>query len=63
MSWSRRYAPATEGERRDRASGVPRPRDDDELNAYVKEVVDNLPPLTDEQRDLLALIFRRNRYT
>lgn len=28
------------------------------MNAYVKKVVDALPPLTDEQRDLLALIFR-----
>ncbi|HUY48277.1 MAG TPA: hypothetical protein VMV92_21530 [Streptosporangiaceae bacterium] len=36
------------------------PGDDDDLDAYVKEVVDNLPPLTDEQRDLLALIFRSN---
>jgi hypothetical protein len=34
------------------------PNRDDDLNAYVKEVVDSLPPLTDEQRDLLALIFR-----
>jgi hypothetical protein len=31
---------------------------DDDLDAYVKEVVDTLPPLTDEQRDQLALIFR-----
>jgi len=37
-------------------------RDDtDALDAYVKKVVDALPPLTDEQRDLLALIFRRHR--
>jgi hypothetical protein len=28
--------------------------DEDSLDAYVKEVVDALPPLTDEQRDLLA---------
>jgi len=26
-----------------------------------KEVVDALPPLTDEQRDLLAVIFRQRR--
>jgi len=32
------------------------------LDAYVKEVVDNLPPLTEEQRDLLALIFRTDHY-
>jgi hypothetical protein len=36
-------------------------RDEDALNAYVKKVVDALPPLTDAQRDLLALIFR-NRH-
>jgi hypothetical protein len=34
---------------------------DADLDAYVKEVVDNLPPLTEEQRDLLALIFRSSR--
>jgi hypothetical protein len=31
------------------------------LAEYAKQVVDNLPPLTDEQRDLLALIFRSSR--
>jgi hypothetical protein len=41
------------------ALAVPRAGDDeDDLNAPVKKVVDALPPLTDEQRDLLALIFR-----
>jgi hypothetical protein len=30
----------------------------DELDAWVKAVVDRLPPLTEAQRDLLALIFR-----
>jgi hypothetical protein len=35
--------------------------DDDEQNAYVKEIVDPLPPLTEEQRDVLALIFRGHR--
>jgi hypothetical protein len=49
------------GRRADRVSGTARPRDDDEPDAYVKEVVDSLPPLTDGQRDLLALIFRSNR--
>ena len=34
--------------------------DEDDLDAYVKEVVDALPPLTSEQRDLLALIFRNH---
>ncbi len=28
------------------------------MDAYVKAVVDTLPPLTDQQRDVLALIFR-----
>ncbi len=42
---------------RDRCAKDAAERDDD-LTAYVKEVVDSLPPLTDEQRDLLALIFR-----
>jgi hypothetical protein len=32
-------------------------RDEDDLNACVKDVVDALPPLTGTQRDLLALIF------
>jgi hypothetical protein len=36
---------------------------DDDLDAYVKEVVDTLPPLTDDQRDLLALIFRSRHGT
>ena len=34
---------------------------DEELAEYAKQVVDGLPPLTNEQRDLLALIFRSNR--
>ena len=33
-------------------------RREDDMAAYVREVVDSRPPLTDEQRDLLALIFR-----
>ena len=50
---------ATHGKanQRDRCAKDAATRDDD-LTAYVKEVVDSLPPLTDEQRDLLALIFR-----
>jgi hypothetical protein len=55
-------SPVGAQERRGRASGAARRLDDDELNAYVKEVVDNLPPLTDAQRDLLALIFHSTRY-
>jgi hypothetical protein len=31
---------------------------DEELAEYAKQVVDSLPPLTDEQRDVLELIFR-----
>jgi hypothetical protein len=31
------------------------------VDAYVKAVVDSLPPLTDQQRDLLGLIFRHSR--
>ena len=47
---------------RDRCAKDAAPRDDD-LDAYVKEVVDSLPPLTDEQRDQLALIFRSRHRT
>ena len=32
-----------------------------DLGGYIKEIVDLLPPLTSEQRDLLALIFRQHR--
>ncbi len=44
-----------------RAPGVVCPSDDDELAEYAKHVVDSLPPLTEGQRDLLALIFRSDR--
>jgi len=30
------------------------------MDAYVRAVVDSLPPLTDQQRDVLALIFRHS---
>jgi hypothetical protein len=36
--------------------------DEDGLDAYAKEIVDALPPLTSEQRDLIALIFRNRRH-
>ena len=39
----------------------PDDEDKDGLDAYVKEIVDALPPLTSEQRDLIALIFRNRR--
>jgi hypothetical protein len=55
----------TEGADRRHPHGVPAlPPDDcdeDDLDAYAKEIVDALPPLTSEQRDLLALIFRQHR--
>ena len=47
--------------RKRRAGGAAHRDDEDALNAHVRKVVDALPPLTDEQRDLLALIFR-NRH-
>jgi hypothetical protein len=40
-----------------------RDRRDKDLDAYIKEMIDALPPLTPEQRDLLALIFGRRRRT
>ena len=36
------------------------PQPEADLEEWIKEVVDALPPLTDEQRDLLALIFRKH---
>ena len=42
-------------------TATPRRRDDDDLDAYIKDMIDSLPPLTSEQRDKLALIFRRRR--
>lgn len=46
---------------RNRCTDTDADRDDD-LDAYVKDVVDTLPPLTDEQRDRLALIFRSRQH-
>jgi hypothetical protein len=40
---------------------LPPDDDEDDLDAYVKEIVDALPPLTDQQRDQLTLIFRDRR--
>jgi hypothetical protein len=54
---ARSAASRCEVRQRDRCASTAADRDDD-LDAYVKEVVDTLPPLTEEQRDLLALIFR-----
>jgi hypothetical protein len=36
-------------------------RDGTDLDAYIKELVDAAPPLTDEQRDTLTLLLRRPR--
>lgn len=30
----------------------------EDLDAYVRKIADSLPPLTDEQRDRLVMIFR-----
>lgn len=48
--------------RKRRAGSAMRRDHEEDMNAYVKKVVDALPPLTDEQRDLLALIFRRHQH-
>ena len=32
-----------------------------DLDAYIQELVDAAPPLTDEQRDTLTLLLRRSR--
>ena len=42
---------------------TPRDDDDDDMDQWVKEVADALPPLTDRQRDSLARLLRtpRNR--
>jgi hypothetical protein len=47
---------------RNRCTGTDAEDGDDDLDAYVKDVVDALPPLTDEQRDQLALIFRSRHH-
>jgi hypothetical protein len=54
-------SPQTPARPRNRRAGSPaRGVDEDDLKDWVKKVVDALPPLTGEQRDLLALIFRSN---
>jgi len=54
---------ATHGKARQRDRCARDAAERDDLTAYVKEVVDSLPPLTDEQRDQLALIFRSRHRT
>jgi hypothetical protein len=55
--------PATRGQQQERYDHDGRTADDREsgLDAYIKELVDAAPPLTDEQRDTLALLLRRPR--
>jgi hypothetical protein len=57
-------APACDSKarQRNRCTGTDAEPGDDDLDAYVKDVVDALPPLTDEQRDQLALIFRSRHH-
>jgi hypothetical protein len=38
-------------------------RDDDDLDAYIKEMIATAPPLTSEQRDKLALLLHRHHRT
>ena len=40
------------------APGADDSDEQDEINAWVQAVVDRLPPLTEAQKELLALIFR-----
>lgn len=57
-------APArdTKAPQRNRCTGTGAEPGDDDLDAYVKDVVDALPPLTEAQRDPLALIFASRRH-
>ena len=40
-----------------------RQRNEDDLAAYIEEIIENAPPLTSEQRDKLALLLRSPRRT
>jgi hypothetical protein len=55
--------PATGSQHGERPGHGGPPGDDREtgLDAYIKELADAAPPLTDEQRDTLALLLRRPR--
>ena len=53
-------APGRQDERRDHG-GYPEGDRESGLVAYVIRLVDEAPPLTDEQRDTLALLLRRPR--
>jgi hypothetical protein len=56
-------APATRSQQDERPDHDGHPEDDREtgLDAYIKDLADAAPPLTDEQRDTLALLLRRPR--
>ena len=55
--------PATPSQPQERDDHNEHTADDHEsgLDAYINELVDAAPPLTDEQRDTLALLLRRPR--
>lgn len=55
--------PATPSQHHERHDHDERTAEDREsgLDAYIKELVDAAPPLTSEQRDILALLLRRPR--
>lgn len=47
--------------RRQRRPRAPQARDDAGLDAYIRQVIDGVPPLTGDQRDRLALILGSGR--
>jgi hypothetical protein len=57
-------AASTNNERqRDRCvDRAPHRRNVDDLDAYIKELIESAPPLTSEQRDRLALLLRIPRH-
>jgi len=55
---------AIKARQRDRcAERAEHQRDDDDLDAYIKEMIASAPPLTSEQRDKLALLLHPRRRT
>ena len=53
---------AIKARQRDRcADRAAHQHDDDDLDAYIKEMIASAPPLTSEQRDKLALLLRGHR--
>jgi hypothetical protein len=53
--------PTTTGSQQPRPSGHPNARGTLQMAAYVRQVVDAIPPLTEEQRARLALLIRGSR--